>query len=156
MFILRNAEASDIRFIVNSWSNTNVDNYFKYNGGNRYPRPRKEVIMSEAFAITCLLQQPNYIVKVACDPEDNNHIYGYIAYEFDFCPQFSDIKGFAVDFIYTKLTFRRFGIGKALFADITGRVYVGNPSPNWANYLIRDGNVNIQYAPEISYRGLDS
>jgi len=152
--VLRNAEASDIRFIVDSWSRTLVDNYFKYQGGNRYPRGRKEVLATEAFVITSLLQSPDYKVTVACDIEDNQHIFGFICGERNFCPQFSHITGGIIDFIYVKLVFRRFGIGKQLLGSRNGRVYVTNSSTNW-QYLLNSEDVNIQFVPEAHYRRLN-
>jgi hypothetical protein len=149
--IIRDAEASDLKLIVNSWSHCSVDNALKANFSRRFPRERHEFLLSEANSITKLLQLPDYNVKVCCNAEDNDHIYGYIAYSERFAPEFSDQIAPIVDFCYVKLLFRRFGIGSLLASCVprSDFVYVSNPSSGFS-YLFPKAS----YISEAFYRGV--
>jgi len=57
------------------------------------------------------------IVDLACDPADDKHFYGFVAYE----PGVADHAEPIVHWLYVKMAFRRLGLGRELL----GRVLQG-------------------------------
>lgn len=101
-FILREAIELDMSFIRQSFTtsqrefgdNGQIDNkaYFDW----QYNRIRS------------ILARPNLYIIIACNPNDSNHIFGYIIAEY-----LDDIP--VIHYVYVKLAFRNSGIAKSLF-----------------------------------------
>jgi GNAT superfamily N-acetyltransferase len=110
VFDVRPGKAEDVPFILHSWLKRYRDAV--------HPR----LISDRAYyevqhaVIRKILEAPGLKISVACDKEDENHIYGYCVGE-----QLAD--GWTiVHWTYVKGPFRRFGIGKKLVSDIVGDV----------------------------------
>tara|TARA_R110000868_G_scaffold148576_1_gene370549 strand:+ start:412 stop:708 length:297 start_codon:yes stop_codon:yes gene_type:complete len=58
-----------------------------------------------------LLSKPTTLVIIACDPNDDKTIYGYIVAELDQAAMI-------LHWVYTKHSFRNFGMAKAMLAEI--------------------------------------
>lgn len=111
LYNLRPAEGGDVNFILNSWL-------------RRYREAISARLVTDAVyyatqhkVIRAILAQPELRVLVACSPDDSSHIFGY-AVGSDFSAYIPGL--FIVHFVYVKAAFRRFGVAKALCADLIG------------------------------------
>ena len=105
LFQLRPAEAKDRNFILNSWLRRYRDAISaRLVTDAVYYRIQHEVI-------TKILDRPNLLTVVACNPEDPMQIYGYLVAEV-----LDDL--LLVHWTYVKGPFRRFGVAKAMLAQL--------------------------------------
>ncbi len=108
MFKVRSAKAEDLPFILNSWLKRYRDAISVRLVTDRVYYEKQN------FVIKKILAAEGLRVLVACDPQDENLIYGYTVGEFlsdDWC---------LVHWTYCKGPFRKFGIGKSLVDQLIG------------------------------------
>lgn len=111
LFKLRPMEATDAPFVLNSWLRRYRDAI-----SARLVTDRTYYSIQHA-VILKILATPTLRATIVCSPEDANHIYAYCISE-DLSSLVPDLV--ILHFIYTKGTFRRFGLAKALLADAIG------------------------------------
>lgn len=108
MFRLRPAKPEDVNFIVHSFLK-------RYRDAIHIRLVTDKVYYEKQHAVIAkILQTPGCDVRVACDPEDENHIYGWVLAE-----HLTD-DWILLHFCYVKGAFRRFGVAKALLNDVIG------------------------------------
>lgn len=95
-FKLREAKNDDVHFILNSWLTSYRSSEICMSSPIYFHHFKKIIVK--------ILQRAS--VLVACNPEDEDHIYGYVVYE----PQDSLI----LHCILVKLTYRGEGVATAL------------------------------------------
>ena len=105
---IRPAKAEDLNFILNSWLK-------RYRDAIRARFVTDGVYYAyQHEAITKILQQPGLKAVVACNPDDEDQIYGYlIAEDHHIVP---DLR--LLHWLYVKGPLRRFGIAKALLESV--------------------------------------
>jgi hypothetical protein len=93
----------DVQFIVCSWlkSNRNSD-LTNYVNNEDYYKNHPKIIED-------LINRS--LITMAVDPEDDNHIYGYVVHE-------NTGSKFIIHYIYVKYTYRNFGIAKKMLTAI--------------------------------------
>ncbi len=97
--LIRPANADDVSFIFNAWLKSYKSSDFAKNiQGEIYYHEHHKVI-------EILLK--TYNVLIACNKDDTTQIYGFM------CAGFTQ-NVFTIHYVYTKQTFRRMGIAKAL------------------------------------------
>lgn len=101
---IRKLNADDIAYITSTWMNS-------YRANNEFPRDMKHRIFSSEHnrIINSILIKANTLV--ACDPEDEGHIFGYVV------TSEKDLGLDIVHYLYVKAPFQRKGIGKDLIAE---------------------------------------
>lgn len=98
---IRHANDTDIPFIFSSWLKS-----FRDSGLLVRAIPHTIYFTNHHKLLQKLIKRST--VYVACSPTDSSQIYGYIVAEY--------IEGtFVLHFIYVKHSFRKLGVGKALF-----------------------------------------
>lgn len=98
---IRHANDQDIPFIFSSWLKS-----FRDAGLMVRSVPNTIYFTNHHKILQRLIKRST--VYVACDPKDSSQIYGYIVAEY--------IDGtFVLHFIYVKQSFRKLGVGRALF-----------------------------------------
>src|SRR3954469_10856191 len=96
---VRERKISDWGFLTSTWLKSQRKKYRELSNLEYYDSQKERIYD--------LLK--NAHVLVACNPEDENHIYGYIV--------FSSLNGIPIlHWAYTKMTLRRFGVFKKLAA----------------------------------------
>ncbi len=98
---LRNMQAEDKNFILNSW----LKSYRKAPAVRRMEN--NAYFHEQSKIIKDLLENVN--VLIACSAEDSTQIYGYLVSQ-----RIDNV--FVMHYLYTKLPFRNCGIGKMLIA----------------------------------------
>lgn len=100
---LRPPSIQDKEFILNSWlkSNRNSD-LTNYINNNLYYNYYDKLVKN------CLMRSQ---ATIACNPEDENHVYGYLVYEL-----LGDI--FIINYVYVKKTFRELGVAKQMLTAV--------------------------------------
>lgn len=99
--LIRSLNLDDQNLIYNSWLKGYGDSYFAYG------IPKAIYYEVHAALITGLLQSAK--VLVACNPDDETHIFGFLAY----FPSYTQRK-FIVHYVYVKSSYKRLGIATAL------------------------------------------
>lgn len=96
---IREANEGDEGLIYNSWLKTVEESSMAFGiGKNLYFKEQAKIIKS-------LINQ--HMVIVACDPEDETHVYGFLCFSY-----VND--QFIFHFLFVKLAYRQFGIARAL------------------------------------------
>lgn len=98
----RLARESDQAFLMDSWLRS--CKHSRFIG----PIPMDEYAACMSRWVTAILKRPGVEVLIACNPEDDDQIFGFICHE----------QGFRlplVHFTYVKQPFRKFGIARGLF-----------------------------------------
>lgn len=96
---LRPPNPNDLNFIYSSWLKSyNDDNYYNPIKGPAYFGYQKLLINK-------LLNQS--IVTIACNPEDNEQIFGYTVYEIG-------LDNLIIHYCYVKYNFRRLGVCRSM------------------------------------------
>jgi GNAT superfamily N-acetyltransferase len=99
-FAIRNGCPGDVSFIFSTWLKS-----FFYGGQTQ---PPERIYYSHHHALLeSILQHPSTYLKVACDKQDPDLIFGWIVWS---VPNI-------VQFIYVKPSWRKLGIGTALLAE---------------------------------------
>jgi hypothetical protein len=96
---LRDAKKEDIAFITSTWMRALW-------GSKSYKNIKKSIFMDEHHAMIHD-RMKKMLCTIACDPENENVIFGYIVYS----------KPNVIHFAYTKGAFRNFGICRQLIED---------------------------------------
>lgn len=105
---IRPAHGQDINFILNSWLKRYRDAIrARFVTDNTYFSIQHDVI-------TSILAQPGLVALVACNPEDENQIYGYVIAEKNHIVP--DL--LFIHWIYVKGPFRRFNVAKMLLSSL--------------------------------------
>ncbi len=102
LFKIRDGKPEDIPFVMNSFLKK-----FRESIPIRLVTDRV-YYENQHYVITQIMQAPGAKLAVACDPEDENHVYGYVLSE-ELTPDWV-----LLHFCYVKGAFRKFGIGKTL------------------------------------------
>lgn len=102
---LRQARVEDQSFIFSSW----LKSYRNYNVVAGIPNTT--YFDKQHRLISRLLEKPTTLAIIACDPDDESTIYGYIIAELD-------TSGMVLHWVYTKHSLRGFGVAKALVDEI--------------------------------------
>jgi GNAT superfamily N-acetyltransferase len=97
--IIRNYETTDFPFVINSWLNSSHELFPARKVNKKYYNKINTPIIASLIS--------GISIAVASNPDDKNHIFGYLAYE-----QLQD--EFIIFWIYVKRELRNFGIGKKL------------------------------------------
>lgn len=101
LLTIRHANDTDVAFIFSSWLKSFRDSGFLVRAV-----PNTIYFTNHHKILQNLIKRST--VFVACDPKDSSNIYGYVVAE--------TISGsFVLHFIYVKQSFRKLGVGKALF-----------------------------------------
>ena len=97
-YVTRGPTPTDLDFIVSSWlkSYRNSD-FANYIPNTLYYQYHKAIVMD-------LLKRS--LVSMVVDPEDQDHVYGYIVYEAG--------EMFILHYMYIKSAFRNFGLAKSI------------------------------------------
>lgn len=95
---VRSADGNDINFIKNSWEKS-FEKTMKAVPREIYHRGQQKLMNQLMAKASCY---------VACSPEDNNQIFGWMLFE-----KIKDIG--ILHYIYVKHPYRRYGIGKSLY-----------------------------------------
>jgi len=105
-FLYRPARDDDYGFVLNSW----LKSY--YNTAIIKPHINRGIFFrNEAKIVNKLIREDS--ITIACNPEDDTHIFGYICYRVD--PQ-------VMHYVYMKQPFRRIGIaGGLLSSSLSGK-----------------------------------
>jgi len=101
---LRAPKEADINFIFNSWLKSYRNSDFAKSQCNAvYFENHKQIV-------TTLINKS--LIVVACSPDDVNHVFGYVVY------QFLPGNNLLVHYAYVKHTYRRMGIAKDFISKI--------------------------------------
>lgn len=132
---LRAPKAADASFLFNSWLKSARD-------GPAMANLTHTVYYREMHrCIEGVFRSPNARVVVACDPSEEDIIFGYGVGEVD-----NDV--LVLHFIYTKHTFRRFGMGKALEAELLKNPHASVEVSGWPKMMkVIMGTRNYVYNP---------
>jgi len=98
-FKIRDPKGDDLALILNSWLRSDRDN-----GRNRF---MSQETYFDGFRGECVSKLESGFVTVACNPADEDQIYGWAA----------ATEGGTVHYVYVKQAFRGYGVGKALLAE---------------------------------------
>lgn len=101
---LRAPNKADLNFILNSWLKSYRNSGFAAPMINPVYYKNHEPLLKDLLS--------SNLITVACNPLDEGQIYGYVV--FNYLP--GDI--LVLHYIYTKHSFRRFGIAKQIMASI--------------------------------------
>lgn len=162
---IRQGNITDKNFIFNSWlkeyrnslfATANVSPFINQNGKadlHRLSVPDSIYYKHHAIIIQNLLES-SYVL-VLCNPENEDHIFGYIVYQ----PYNEHV---IVHFLYIKSLYRRFGLAKKLLSDITDiknkTIYASHMTEMASTYMMR--NYKLIYSPyllcELSTLPLDT
>ena len=99
---IRRMQPGDLHFVLDSWL--------------RSHRPDHPNLKQQQFftlfrpLVTKVLAKPETRVLVACDPEDERHIVGWLAYT----PPIDPIDRTTVHYAYVRSVYRGYGCGRAL------------------------------------------
>jgi hypothetical protein len=131
----RDAVATDLPFIMNSWLRSWRDSDFA--------KLMKNEVFYENYEpfIKGILQRAN--VLVACSVDDPDQIFGYIVYE---NPQI-------VHYVYVKTVYKKLGLAKSLFkrtVDITKPIVVTHANDYYE--AVKGKYTNLIYNPFINSR----
>lgn len=101
---LRPPDLTDKNFIFNSWLKSYRSSDFAKDQCNAVYYDNYKIIVEN------ILKRSKIVV--ACNPQDYTQVYGYIVYE--------DLPAdnLLVHFVYTKYTYRKFGVAKKLLVSI--------------------------------------
>lgn len=131
MLILRPSRTNDINFVYSSW----LKCYREDSPLTKYTR-RRLFFEGHQKILDGLLASPQVQVIVACDGEEQDLIYGYLAYE----------PG-VLHFIYVKEAFRKMGIAKQLMSKLD----LENFKISHLTYTLLDlwsaGKIQCEYDP---------
>jgi hypothetical protein len=109
---LRSPTDADISFVYNSWLKSyRKSDFAKAQCNSVYFSGFKQIV-------TEVLERSNVIV--ACDPNDSDLVFGYIVYEQ------LDSGPLCIHYVYTKFTYRKFGLGTKLFDTVVAATQNGN------------------------------
>ena len=101
---IRSLKEEDESFIYSSWLKSYRNSDFASQVSNDiYYSSHKKIIED-------LMNNNNVEFKILCEPDDEEHLYGYLAYE-----KLGAIN--IVHFIYVKYNYRKFGLAKQLMED---------------------------------------
>lgn len=130
---IRHAHDGDIPFIFSSWLKS-----FRESGFMARGVPNTIYFTNHHKILQKLVQRSK--VFIACDPKDTSNIYGYVVAE-------TIDNTFVLHFIYVKQSFRKLGVGKALFNS-----FEHNGSASCCSHLTKAGEkfllkYNIIYHP---------
>lgn len=99
--VLRPLVQADSNFLYSSWIRS-----FRASSVNA-GLPGREYHARQKRRIGVILGRPDTAVIVACDPDDDEHIYGYVVFEM------GEVTAM-LHYVYVKESFRRFGLGGVL------------------------------------------
>jgi len=100
--LIRDGLPSDVNFVVNSWVSAHAS----------FTRADGSVVRYVGHPRVVLDLVQRCSVAVACDPEDADQIYGWIAYERD------ELGSLIVHYTFTKFAFRSSGIAHQLWRHV--------------------------------------
>lgn len=136
---LRSVREEDVPFIFSSWLRSyhqtrnakTIDNRSYYAGQHRI--------------IEAILDRPGTEIMVATDKEDETQILGYVVFE-------HRLEFVMIHWLYVKLPFRNFGIGKQLLAQVPrlkGRKTVVTHLPKLEKKVHMDSS--LEYNPYLAW-----
>lgn len=129
-FKIRDPKGDDLAFVLNSWLKS-----------ARSVGPAK-LMTNETyyggFRDECVRKLDDGYVLVACNPEDEDQIYGWIA-----------ASNGVIHYLYVKLPFRNYGIGKALVRECVPQFTMESTSVSTAgaHHSVWARKYNLQYDP---------
>lgn len=100
---IRPAVGTDVPFVADSW----LESFRMSHAAGPVPMDLYWPLYREIIARA--LQRPNMRCLIACNPEDESQIYGYL------CHEVSDTGVPVIFYCFTKQVFRRVGVQRALF-----------------------------------------
>lgn len=125
-FTIRTAKNEDLGFILNSWLKSYRDSIFSQSikDYNYYPYQEER--------IKGILNAEGSAALIVCDPEDEDHILGYVVF---------NAFGPMLHYIYIKRHFRGFGLAKYLLEGVKA---------HWGEY--KDQPVICTHIPKGAWR----
>lgn len=141
--LIRSLNLDDKNLIYNAWLNGFSDSYFAFG------IPKQIYFEVHAAIITGLLQSAK--VLVACNPDDDSHIFGFLVYY----PSYSQRK-FVVHYVYVKSSYKRLGVATALKIAMQSQEDLAE-APIVATHMTSEGRFlkkwGVIYNPYILFTG---
>lgn len=137
---LREIREADVSFIFNSWLRSFRDSPAVVAVPNSIYYGRHHKVISD------ILESSYSQVLVACDPDDDDKLYGYVVAEF-----FPDVN--VIHWVYCKQPWRRKHIGTALVEQILGDSELPVQYSHFTRFLKKiDPKIKMTYNPYAAFK----